>query len=238
MEKIINPCQCQVWKNRQANAYVKITYDGKRLSFSGVIGPKSNGKCFGAAGQCVKEISRGTPKPPWNNAMLQKLCAIWDEWHLNDLRPYCRHQKDLGWDEMAREELTLCHYRLNQAARAEQSQAKEAALAALRNGASFTPTPRQTRLSRLPLFLDVYEPLSQEQKELYEPCHSITGTPFTESKNRGWVLFSKDKRGLLCRPCPVCGYKYGASWLYEEVPQDVLDWLFSLPETKSKPAWV
>lgn len=27
-------------------------------------------------------------------------------------------------------------------------------------------------------------------------------------------------------PCPECGYKYGSKWLYEEVPQDVLDFLF------------
>lgn len=238
MEKIINPCRCQVQENRSANAYVKITYDGKRLSLSGVIGPKSNGNCLGAAGQCVEEISRGTPKPPWNDAMLQKLCAIWDEWHLNDLRPYCRHQKDLGWDKMATEKLTLYHYRLTQAVRDEQSQAKEAALAALRNGETFTPTPRQTWISCLPLFLDVYKPLSQEQKELYEPYHSITGTPFTQSQTRGWVRPSEDERGLLCRPCPVCGYKYGTSWLCEKVPQDVLDWLFSLPETDSDPAWI
>jgi len=25
---------------------------------------------------------------------LEKLLKIWDEWHLNDLRPYCIHQKE------------------------------------------------------------------------------------------------------------------------------------------------
>lgn len=25
-------------------------------------------------------------------------------------------------------------------------------------------------------------------------------------------------------PCPTCGYKYGTAWLYEPLPQDVIDW--------------
>lgn len=38
--------------------------------------------------------------------------------------------------------------------------------------------------------------------------------------------------------CPDCGYKLGSAWLKEEVPQDILDWLFSLPKSKVKPAWI
>lgn len=34
------------------------------------------------------------------------------------------------------------------------------------------------------------------------------------------------------------GHKYGTAWLMEEVPQDVLLFLISLPDTKVKPAWV
>src|SRR6478735_2143194 len=37
---------------------------------------------------------------------------------------------------------------------------------------------------------------------------------------------------------PDGGYKYGSAWLREEVPQDVLDWLFSLPDADMTPAWV
>lgn len=40
------------------------------------------------------------------------------------------------------------------------------------------------------------------------------------------------------KSCPICGYKYGHSWLTEEVPQEVIDWLQSLPDTKIEPAWV
>ena len=44
--------------------------------------------------------------------------------------------------------------------------------------------------------------------------------------------------GILCKPCPICGYRYGSKWLKENVPDDVLDFLFSLPKTKTTPAWV
>jgi len=44
--------------------------------------------------------------------------------------------------------------------------------------------------------------------------------------------------GVLLKPCPVCGYKYGSAWLYEPVPHVVITWLEFLPETKVKPAWL
>ena len=27
----------------------------------------------------------------------------------------------------------------------------------------------------------------------------------------------------LCKPCPVCGYQYGSAWLYEPIPQAIID---------------
>ncbi len=42
------------------------------------------------------------------------------------------------------------------------------------------------------------------------------------SKAAGWVLESEHPRGLLCKPCPTCGYKYGSAWLKETLPADVV----------------
>lgn len=33
-------------------------------------------------------------------------------------------------------------------------------------------------------------------------------------------------------------YKYGHSWLKEEVPSEIIDWLFNLPTSKEEPAWI
>jgi hypothetical protein len=53
-----------------------------------------------------------------------------------------------------------------------------------------------------------------------------------------WVRCDEYKDGLMCKPCAVCGYKYGTQWLHEEVPEKVIEFLTSLPDTDMKPAWV
>jgi len=35
-----------------------------------------------------------------------------------------------------------------------------------------------------------------------------------------WVNPNEHKDGLLTKPCPKCGYKYGSKWLFEEIPED------------------
>lgn len=45
----------------------------------------------------------------------------------------------------------------------------------------------------------------------------------------GWVRPDEHPDGLLTRPCPTCGYRYGTAWLHEDVPADVLDWLRRFP---------
>ena len=71
-------------------------YIGNVLSITGVEGPKKNGDAYGGCGQinpvCVLELS-----PGWNDEMLRRLNAIWDRWHLNDMRAGCEHQRRDGW---------------------------------------------------------------------------------------------------------------------------------------------
>lgn len=54
----------------------------------------------------------------------------------------------------------------------------------------------------------------------------------------GHVYPKEHPRGVLCKPCPVCGYRYGTEWKYEEVPDDVLDFFRALPEPSITPVWV
>ena len=53
-----------------------------------------------------------------------------------------------------------------------------------------------------------------------------------------WILHENHTEGLLGKPCEICGYQYGKSLLFEPVPQDVINFLFSLPSTDKEPAWV
>lgn len=68
---------------RQA-VFVTVNWDGKRLSITGVTGPKSNGDCAGSCGQNVGDL-----RDPRFNACdgvnASRLADIWERWHLNDM---------------------------------------------------------------------------------------------------------------------------------------------------------
>jgi hypothetical protein len=53
-----------------------------------------------------------------------------------------------------------------------------------------------------------------------------------------WACPSEHPRGVLNKPCPICGYKYGSQWLRSSVPSFVLEWLRDLPPTDKEPAWI
>jgi hypothetical protein len=40
------------------------------------------------------------------------------------------------------------------------------------------------------------------------------------------------------KPCPECGYEFGAKWLREEVPESILKELKELPKAIKYPAWI
>lgn len=241
LKKIVHPCKCEIYNGTKEKAFVKIEYsDDGKLSISGVIGPRSNGNCRGSAGQCCEAVRAGIPVKGWTDEMLQKLCDIWERWHLNDMHPECEHQRAAGWPDMARENITLYHYHITNETREKKKAAESAVIAALRKGETFTPTAEQAFFAALPAFLDVYEELGEEKAPYYEarmPLYPGDGGA-TESKARGWVSIDESEQGLLGKPCSVCGYKYGSKWLKAELPEEVLDFLKSLPYSPTKPAWV
>ena len=50
----------------------------------------------------------------------------------------------------------------------------------------------------------------------------------------GWSSYDEHPS----EPCPVCGYKYGSSWLKEDLTPEFHDWFNALPESEITPAWV
>ncbi len=72
---------------------------------------------------------------------------------------------------------------------------------------------------------------------------SAYGKFFEGQKSDSWNMLSwirpdEHPEGLLNKPCPVCGYKYGSAWLKQELPNEVEKFLQSLPDTDKEPAWV
>lgn len=241
MKKIICPTMHEVFtgsgKMKTVPGYCRISYEKGRLSISGVIGPKSNGDCYGSAGQCQDEIRDGEPNKAegWTPELVTAFCDIWDRWHLNDMNPCCEHQRALGWMSEAKEEIPIYHYVLLPDAAAKQKNVQNVALSHLEAGKTFTPNEEQVFYANLNHFLDQYEPLSGELARYYKPYKATYSTGEVEMKKRGWVSFKDDRRGILSKPCPVCGYKYGSSWITEEVPEEVITFLESLPEARKSP---
>lgn len=237
--KIINPCQCKVFdgsNERTVNAFCKITYQNGQLSITGVVGPKSNGDSCGSCGQCKDEISHGTPAKGWTDEMLKKFCSIWDTWHLNYMRPFCEHQKALGWNQLASVKVKIFHYMMTSEALDKKKAAEKAALDALREGRTFTPTELDVFYSNLEYLKD--SPVELLDDPNYKPDPSLLSGGAVSVKSLGLLTPAEHPEGILGKACPVCGYKYGTAMLSEEVPVDVLKWLFSLPDAGLKPAWI
>lgn len=244
-KKVVNPCRCMVYTSSgervMRDAFVKIEFDkDSNLSISGVIAPTTGGNCLGSYGQCLEEIRNGEPKGEWTKDMLDHLCDIWDRWHLNDMRAFCQHQKVFNWDKLARKEVTLYHYKLRNESLKKQEEAKKAAIAALKAGETFTPTKEQVEYANLSYSITVPDEIGEDMAVYYEPKKaSYTGDQGpTETKTLGWLREEEHPDGILGKACPVCGYRYGSSWLREEVPEDVIEFLQKIPETKVRPAWV
>lgn len=75
-----------------------------RLSMHGVIGPMKNGDALGSCGQISDTILDAERRHEikhaegWDRSKVFELLAIWDAWHLNDMRAGCEHQRAERWD--------------------------------------------------------------------------------------------------------------------------------------------
>lgn len=241
MNIILNPCTCEIYNGHQANAFVEVTFKNGKLSLHGVIGPTSNGNCKGSCGQIQQEIRKGIPneKDGWTQELLSELCDVWAAWHLNDMHPECKHQRALGWNDTARTQVKIYNWELNHKTLKQQREAEQAALSALKTGVTFTPTAEQTKIAQMPYTIKTYtEELPQDKKDYYIARKQNSFGRHVEIKSLSNLYPKEHPDGILAKSCPVCGYKYGTAWKTVEVPQQVTDWLFALPESTKTPAWV
>jgi len=163
MRKIVH-----IGKGNNGDVFCKIKFDPAKhsLSITGVEGPKRNGNALGSFGQIIMhEWGIKTYAAGWDAALEAKFRAVWDRWHLNDMRAGSPAQ-------MAFLEANPVEGHHNYYARA--CQALEAA--------GLNP----------------------------DSGHLVNGKP----------------------------YHYGSLWLKEEVSDEVLEFLGSLPESQLTPAWV
>lgn len=75
--------------NRDADVFVKITHENGRLSMSGVEGPLRNGDALGGCGQIGMSLRPEqfvSFADGWDAESVARLLAVWERWHLSDMR--------------------------------------------------------------------------------------------------------------------------------------------------------
>ncbi len=205
------------------NVFLTVEWDGKRLSMTGVEGPLANGDARGSCGQIdMHEWTDYTATP---GVDLHRIRAIWQRWHLNDTRAGCAHQHD--WP--VSEKVEVVTYKLTTAAWQEQNAIKNAAMKRLKEGREAVLTPDQLDVVNLP-WERTTPPDTSAAVGRYE-------VDKREHKALGWLRCDEDPRGLLCKPCAICGHKYGSAWLHEDVPAEVIAFLQSLPDDGASYPW-
>lgn len=94
-----------IGKGEFGNIFVTIQFKNKNLSITGVEGPMANGDCTGSCGQMVESIRQyiNTEKLVVDKNLtidhVQLLVNYWNEYHLNDMKAECDHQRELGWNK-------------------------------------------------------------------------------------------------------------------------------------------
>jgi hypothetical protein len=93
MNKVIRPCKVDTGRggsSKYADVFIHIQYKDNHLSITGVVGPNHHGNAWGSAGQIVMDFRKSYPDviycDGWTSDLFDKLLAIWDRYHLNDMQ--------------------------------------------------------------------------------------------------------------------------------------------------------
>lgn len=199
---------------------------GKKVfSVSAMVWNVRHSDCI-CGGQCLDEIA-----PHMKSPVFSEILRLWKAYHLNDMHPECEHQHAAGWDKLASKKVTLYHWRMTRAAITEQDKAKKAALSALTAGKTFTPTTEQAFFAGLSYSLTTWtETPPKELAKYYEPKKPLFAGDkgHEEIKALSWLREDEHPEGILSRACPVCGYKYGTSWVYFPIPAEDEEIIYKL----------
>lgn len=157
-------------------------------------------------GQCLDHIKEEFYDQLENKELFDKILTLWEKYHLNDTNPWCEHN---NYGEGIQKDVTL-H--------------------------SLYPTDEYERLSRVrelpPRHLEVTDAgMKNVPKALYDySSWEIKESSNTQKKSTGWITYDEkySPDGLIGKPCPVCGCKYGHEWYYKPIEKNDLETMEAL----------
>lgn len=186
---------------------LKETPNGEEFSASANVWNSRHSDII-CGGQCLDTLA------PFfkNNLLYIKILNFWEKYHLNGMHPECEHQHALNWHEQAREKIKINKYTLTHEAIEAQNKAEKRILNAAKHGQTVQATEEERKLLNLNYIIELIDGDTPPFGELYKLRE-------TEEKTRGWLDYEEyPKFGILGKPCPVCGYKYGNGWKFFAIP--------------------
>lgn len=192
----------------------------KVFTASGNIWNRTNTDII-CGGQCLDEISR---TEIGINPKFKQIYRLWKLYHLNDMHAECEHQEALGWKEQAAEPMTIYHFMTTTETYSRRREIEKKVIDDAKKGSIVNITDDERKILKLENSIET------EEAELPESIRAFYKLSRKEPQHRGWVSFDAFPSGLLCKPCPVCLYKYGTAWTYREISEEDLKIIRELME--------
>ncbi len=192
-------------------------------------------------------------RPGWTVGKWYTFLEYWKLYHLNGMKPGCEHQEAEGW---GKKEIKLVKVKFqswkyvglkNYNTIKTNIERIDAVIARrLKKGHPVTTGMFRAATSGSHAYLQAK--VKAFNGEVYSPDPGSAAATWigdnkpikitAETKTSGWIYPKDHPDGELAKPCKICGYKYGTAWNKQEVPRDVLNFLFTLPKADQAPPWV
>lgn len=260
MKKIVRIGTVPTFNNRRVSVFCKVetstdkgSLGKERLSISGVVGPMHNGDSHGSCGQIDNTLREHLSKNEitfaegWDADKLLRFLDIWDEWHLNDLKPYDSAMKAAGWNKKALIEMRGYKFSLKLETILRRNKIKEHIDASVRNTGAVSLSEEEQAIYNLPhevvLWTYATDPEPAPPNDKYERAKYTYGlhkgdVEYPETKRLGWLYPTEHLDGLLGRKLRPDGPGYGSAHCFHPLPPEVIDFLKALPDADKTPAWV
>ena len=201
------------------HVFVEIEYNNKGLSITGEETTK-NKKYFRSRGQITLDPNEIEFAPGWNKEKVERLENIWNKWHLNDMRAGCEHQRK-NWD--LGKEIEIVYFTWSQKFNDMRKRAEDGLMNEQEYSEYKQLVPDIFKTTITTSKQQWMSPIAQEllSKKLIQIRDKKT-------EKASWIRIEEHPEGLLCKPCEICGYKYGTEWLHEDVPEEILQELMEM----------
>lgn len=157
------------------------------------------------------------------------------QYHLNGLNAGCSHQRALGWGHgrdvaLAAADCTLAQLHvLNEEIANKTFKDRQSLIVDMLLHTSSIDLLRKAGISPTIHAVELLDRV-KTGADLAKTCPAMNTWLEDEAKRQipDKYFTSAIFKDSINAPCPECGYKYGTEWLFEPLPQSVIDWVNSL----------